>query len=51
MKEKSDILYKAHALAFKALDLHNRSYLINLTKDEFKKLENAFLTLRKAILG
>ncbi|MGQ9470013.1 MAG: hypothetical protein ACUVTD_09410, partial [Nitrososphaerales archaeon] len=42
---------KTHALAFKALDLHNRIYLVKLTKDEFQKLEDVFRTAKKGYLG
>jgi hypothetical protein len=41
---------KTHALAFKALDLHNRSYLVKLTKEEFQKLKDAFRTTKRVIL-
>ncbi|MGQ9691279.1 MAG: hypothetical protein ACUVQY_08485 [Thermoproteota archaeon] len=42
---------KTHALAFKALNLHNCAYLIKLTEDEFQKLEGAFHTAKKGYLG
>jgi hypothetical protein len=51
LNELSKIDPKTHALAFKALDLHNRSYFVKLTKEEFQKLENAFRTTKKGYVG
>jgi len=51
LNELSKIDPKTHALAFKALDLHNRSYFVKLTKEEFQKLENTFRTTKKGYVG
>jgi len=51
LNELSKIDPKTHALAFKALDLHNRSYFVKLTNEEFQKLENAFRTTKKGYVG
>jgi len=51
LNELSKIDPKTHALAFKALDLHNRSYLVKLTKEEFQMLKDAFRTTKKGYLG
>jgi hypothetical protein len=42
---------KVHALAFKALELHNRSQVIELSKEEFKKLEDAYRVTKKDYFG
>ena len=42
---------KTHALAFKALDIHDRSHFIRLSKDEFRKLEDAYHAAKSGYLG
>jgi len=42
---------KTHALAFKALELHNRSSIIALNRDEFSKLKEAFDSTKRGYLG
>jgi hypothetical protein len=42
---------KFHALAFKALDIHNRSSAIMLNKDEFLRMKEVFNASKKGYLG
>jgi hypothetical protein len=42
---------KFHALAFKALDIHNRSSVIMLNKDEFLRMKEVFDASKKGYLG
>ncbi|MGC9014907.1 MAG: hypothetical protein ACP5KW_11080, partial [Thermoproteota archaeon] len=42
---------KTHALAFKALDVHDRSHVIKLSRDEFQRLEDAYRAAKRGYFG